>query len=257
MDKLQFLDVDSGTGPVKIAVNARSGQGSALVWLGGFMSDMTSTKAGAIDTWAAAHGRPSVRFDYSGHGCSGGAFKDGTISSWLDQSIRIIETFAGTRPILIGSSMGGWIALLAALKLKASGSLSSPGGIVLIAPAVDFTETLMWDAFPPEIKRQIETTGLWERPSAYSDAPYPITRTLIEDGRRHLLFGKSIETGCPVHILQGAQDVDVPMAHALTLLEHLPHDPVSVTIVPDGDHRLAREADIAKLVAIVAAMPAA
>lgn len=253
-DKLQFLDVDSAGGTRRLAVQARPGKAPGIVWLGGFMSDMTSTKAAALDAWAGENGHASVRFDYSGHGVSGGRFEDGTIGRWLDESLQVIETFAGPAPVLVGSSMGGWIALLATLRLKARGAAAMPSGLVLIAPAVDFTEALMWAAFPPEIKRQIETTGLWHRPSEYSETPYPITRALIEDGRRHLLFGTPFHLGCPVHILQGGLDPDVPQAHALRLVEHLPQDPVTVTLIPDGNHRLSRDEDIAKLVAITAGM---
>ena len=253
-DALQFFDFTSPAGPVKLAVQARRGKTPAIVWLGGFMSDMTSTKATALDDWAAGHGHASVRFDYSGHGASGGDFENGTIGTWLDESIAVIERFAGPRPVLVGSSMGGWIALLATLRLKAALSPHHPGGLVLIAPAVDFTEKLMWAQFPLAIRQQIETAGVWHRHSEYSETPYPITRALIEDGRRHQLYGKPFHLGCPVHILQGGQDPDVPQAHVLQLVEHLPQDNVTVTLIPDGNHRLSREEDIAKLVEITAAM---
>ena len=242
------------TGKVTLQALARPGKGPAIVWLGGFKSDMTSTKAAALDQWAAASGHASLRFDYSGHGASGGRFEDGTIGRWLDESIAMIEAFAGERPILVGSSMGGWIALLATLRLKESGSPHRPGGLVLIAPAVDFTEALMWAQFPDEIKRQIETTGVWLRQSEYAPEPNAITRALIEDGRRHLLFGKPFHLGCPVHILQGGLDPDVPPEHALKLVEHLPQDQVTLTMIPDGNHRLSHDEDIAKLVEITAAM---
>lgn len=253
-DALQTLDVDSPQGKIGIAVRVRTGRSPAIVWLGGFMSDMTSTKAAALDRWAEETGHASVRFDYSGHGISGGRFEEGTIGGWLDQSLQVIERFAGPAPVLVGSSMGGWIALLATLRLAARQSTHAPSGLVLIAPAVDFTERLMWAQFSDAIRDDIMTKGVWHRPSQYSDTPYPITRALIEDGRAHLLFGKPFTTGCPVHILQGGQDPDVPQAHALKLVEHLPHDTVRVTLIPDGDHRLARDEDIAKLVAITAAM---
>ena len=253
-DKLQFLDCSHPAGSVRLAVQARQGKAPAILWLGGFMSDMTSTKAAALDAWAAAQGHASVRFDYSGHGTSGGRFEDGTIGQWLDEALAAIARFGGPAPVLVGSSMGGWIALLATLRLRATGSPQHPSGLVLIAPAVDFTQALMWAAFPAEVKRQIETTGLWHRASEYSETPYPITRALIEDGRRHLLYGKPFHLGCPVHILQGGLDPDVPQAHALKLVEHLPQDPVTVTLIPDGNHRLSRDEDIATLVRVTAAM---
>ena len=150
--------------------------------------------------------------------------------------------------------MGGWIALLAARALAGGCETDRLAGLVLIAPAVDFTETLVWDRLPPAIREEITREGMWHRPSPYSEAPYPITRALIEDGRRHLLLGSPIEAHCPVHILQGMRDDDVPWRHALTLLEHLARDPVSLTLVKDGDHRLSRPEDLARLVAAVAAI---
>jgi pimeloyl-ACP methyl ester carboxylesterase len=147
--------------------------------------------------------------------------------------------------------MGGWIALLATRELLVRTASRAPAGLVLIAPAVDFTERLMWDQFPADVRRTIESDGVFLRPSLYSDEPYPITRALIEDGRRHLLLGSTIRTGCPVHILQGMQDPDVPWRHALALVEHLPGDSVSLTLVKDGDHRLSRPADIERLLAAV------
>jgi pimeloyl-ACP methyl ester carboxylesterase len=150
-----------------------------------------------------------------------------------------------------------WLALLLARELRrqaAAGSApaASLAGLVLIAPAVDFTEELMWKKFSPEVKRQLETTGVWQRPSQYSEAPYPITRGLIEEGRRHLLLGGLIETGCPVRILQGVQDPDVPWEHAIALTSRLAHDDVVLTLVKDGDHRLSRPEDIERLLAAVA-----
>ena len=154
-------------------------------------------------------------------------------------------------PELIGSSMGGWMALLLARELKKKKAKATMAGMVLIAPAPDFTEELMWKGFSPEIRRQIETEGVWLRPSAYGD-PYPITRALIEEGRNHLLLGGTIEVGCPVRILQGAQDPDVPWRHAFALAHRLPADDVVLTMIQDGDHRLSRPQDIARIIAAVA-----
>jgi pimeloyl-ACP methyl ester carboxylesterase len=254
--KRQTLDVENAGRRVTLQADVRSGAGPAIVWLGGFKSDMTSTKAAALDQWAAGSGHACLRFDYSGHGVSGGDFADGTIGRWCDEAVAMIRAFGGARPILVGSSMGGWIALLATLRLKQEGSPHHPGGLVLIAPAVDFTEKLMWAQFPDEVRREVMENGVWMRQSEYSPDPYPITRALIEDGRAHQLLGKPLHLGCPVHILQGGRDPDVPAEHALLLVEHLPRDPVTVTMIPDGDHRLSREQDIAKLVAITAAMVA-
>jgi len=248
----QSLTIGQGADARRIAVISREGKGPQVVWLGGFKSDMRSTKVAALDAWAEGAGRAFLRFDYSGHGESTGVFEDGTISRWLEEALEVIGRFGSPRPILVGSSMGGWIALLAARRL--AGSARAPSGIVLIAPAVDMTERLMWERFPEEIRKSVEETGVYHRPSAYSEAPYAITRGLIEDGRNHLLFGQTIETGCPVHILQGMLDPDVPWSHAMQLVEHLPGDSVSLTLIKDGDHRLSRDEDLERLIAAVEAM---
>ncbi|MDB5521493.1 MAG: alpha/beta hydrolase [Tardiphaga sp.] len=245
----EFLVVGSGDSARRIAVRARPGAAPGLFWLSGFNSDMAGSKAIALDAWAAEHGRACVRFDYSGHGLSEGAFVDGTISRWLEESLAVFERFASGPRIVVGSSMGGWLALLLARELNRRGV--GLAALVLIAPAPDFTETLMWAGFPPEVKAQIETEGVWLRPSAYGE-PYPITRALIEDGRKHLLLGAGIDVGCPVRILQGAQDADVPWQHAFDLAHRLPADDVVLTMIQDGDHRLSRPQDIARLIATVA-----
>jgi len=248
----QFLNVGEGGSARRIAVLVRPGAGPTVFWLGGFRSDMRSTKAEALDVWAARSGRAYVRFDYAGHGESGGASEESTISTWLEDTLAVVEAFATEPFVLVGSSMGGWLALLAARELLKSSR--GPSGLVLIAPAVDFTERLMWQQFPPEIQQTILEKGVYLRPSLYSSEPYPITRALIEDGRRHLLFGGTIATGCPVHILQGMQDPDVPWRHALELVEHLPGDSVSMTLIKDGDHRLSRDEDLERLIAAIEAI---
>ncbi len=264
MSEASLKSVNVGIGPAarRIAVRLREGQGPGVFWLGGFKSDMQGTKAVALDEWAARTGRACLRFDYSGHGESGGAFTDGTIGSWLEDSVAVFEAFAKGPQIVVGSSMGGWMALLLAQELrqraasgaKLSGSLA---GMVLVAPAPDFTEELMWKNFSPEAKRQIETKGSWERPSEYSTEPYVITRALIEDGRKHLVLGGLIETGCPVRILQGVQDTDVPWQHAMELSSRLVRDDVVMTLVKDGDHRLSRPEDIERLIAAVSELSGA
>ena len=222
-----------------------------LFWLGGFKSDMKGTKAVALDDWAKAQGRACLRFDYSGHGESGGAFTDGTIGRWLAETVAVYRQFAEGPQVVIGSSMGGWLALLLAARLRELKGSAPLAGMVLIAPAVDFTEELMWKQFPDAIKREIEEKGAWMRPSAYSEEPYPITRGLIEEGRKHLLLGGLIETGCPVHILQGVQDPDVPWRHVQELMARFARDDVVLTLIKDGDHRLSRPEDIERLIAAV------
>ena len=248
----EFIEVGRGDALRRIAVRARRGNAPGLFWLGGFKSDMAGTKALALDAWAAEHGRACLRFDYSGHGESGGEFTDGTIGRWLEESLAVFDGFCEGPQVVIGSSMGGWMALLLARAIaRRAQSKATLAGLVLIAPAPDFTEELMWKGFPPEAKRAIETAGVWLRPSEYGD-PYPITRNLIEEGRNHLLLGGSIATGCPVRILQGAQDPDVPWRHAFALTERLPSDDVVLTMIRDGDHRLSRPQDIARILAAVA-----
>jgi pimeloyl-ACP methyl ester carboxylesterase len=207
----------------------------------------------ALADWAAQAGRACVRFDYSGHGESEGAFTDGTIGRWLADSLAVFDACCAGPQILIGSSMGGWLALLLTRELKRRGQdgAASIAGMVLIAPAVDFTEELMWKRFSPEIKRELEATGVWARPSQYSPEPYLVTRQLIEDGRKHLLLGGLIETGCPVRILQGVEDPDVPWQHAVDLTSRLASDDVVLTLVKDGDHRLSRPEDIERMIAAV------
>ena len=261
-DCLKFLDVGTGAETRKIAVRQRAGGAPGLLWLGGFKSDMKGTKAQALDAWAAAHGRAMTRFDYSGHGESGGSFTDGTIGRWLEESAAVFAACCAGPQVVVGSSMGGWLALLLLRALMhrqepVDGPGDGPAGghvaaLVLIAPAVDFTEELMWKHFSPEIRRQIDEQGAWERPSRYGEEPYPITRALIQEGRRHLLLGGMIETGCPVRILQGVQDPDVPWQHAVDLTSCLAQDDVVLTLVKDGDHRLSRPEDIERLLAAVA-----
>src|SRR5487761_2402038 len=247
-----FIEVGQGSTARRIAVRARAGGLPGLFWLGGFKSDMMGTKAVALDAWAAERNRACVRFDYSGHGESGGDFIDGTIGRWLEESVAVFERFCSGPQIVIGSSMGGWMALLLARELaRRKATPGSLAGLVLIAPAPDFTEELMWKGFSPEARQQIETSGVWLRPSEYGE-PYPITRALIEEGRKHLLLGGATEVGCPVRILQGAQDPDVPWRHAFALAHRLPADDVVLTMIQDGDHRLSRPQDIARIIAAVA-----
>jgi len=245
----QFLRVGAGDQRREIAVLAQAGKGPPVVWLGGLRSDMRATKAEALAAWAERAERAFIRFDYAGHGESSGDFAQWTMSHWLKDAQAVLAAHTKGPTILVGSSMGGWAALLVTLRQAAS--QLRPAGLVLIAPAVDFTEELMWAQMPEAIRDAIMREGVWQRPSEYSPEPMPITRALIEDGRRHLLFGHPLETGCPIHILQGMKDPDVPYSQALRLVEHLPHDPVVLTLIKDGDHRLSTPEDIARLVAAV------
>ena len=236
----------------EIAVLSRPGAGPGLFWLGGFNSDMAGTKAVALDTFAGTRGLAMTRFDYSGHGRSGGRFEEGTISRWLEEASAVFDRTGGPQ-IVIGSSMGGWLALLLteAHRAAVGPGASRVAGLVLVAPAVDMTRALMWEGMSRKARKELTETGVWRRPSAYAEEPYLITRALIEDGDRHLFGERLIETGCPVHILQGVRDTDVPWRHAPALVSRLASDDVVLTLVKDGDHRLSRPEDIERLTAAV------
>lgn len=255
--ELSFIEVGDKGAKRRIAVRKRGGDAPGVFWLGGFNSDMKGTKAQALDEWTAGQRRACVRFDYSGHGESSGSFADGTIGQWHEESLKVFDAFCDGPQIVVGSSMGGWMALLLARALaKRPASHAKLAGLVLIAPAPDFTEDLMWKGFSQEIRDEIMTKGVWHRPSDYGEA-YPITRNLIEEGRNHLLLGGTIDVGCPVRILQGAQDPDVPWRHAFALTHCLPSDDVVLTLVQDGDHRLSRPQDIARMLGAVSELAAA
>jgi pimeloyl-ACP methyl ester carboxylesterase len=277
-DGSQSIQVGAGAERRTVVARPLPGTSPGLFWLSGYNSDMKGTKAEALAGWAEAQGRAFVRFDYSGHGESGGAFVDGTIGRWVADSLAVFDACCRGPQILVGSSMGGWLALLMVRALRRRppplpppqagegsfmlpppqageggvGAPASVAGMVLIAPAVDFTEELMWKRFTPAIKRELQETGVWQRPSPYSSEPYLVTRQLIEEGRNHLLLGGMIETGCPVRILQGVEDPDVPWRHAVELVSRLASDDVVLTLVKDGDHRLSRPEDIERLIAAVA-----
>jgi pimeloyl-ACP methyl ester carboxylesterase len=249
-----------------------------LVWLCGLKSEMTSTKAAAVADWAQARGLACLRFDYSGHGLSEGRFEAGTVSRWLEDAEAAFRGLTQGPQVLIGSSLGGYIALLLLRKLLAEDRQSAVGGrqsgqagettpdprpptagtestrikaLVLIAPAWDMTD-LMWRNLPSTARRDIEETGVFLRPSRYGDGPYPITRELIEDGSQHLIGAAPLDPGRPVHIIHGLQDPDVPWEHTLDLVAHLSGDWARVTAVPDGEHRLSRPEDIALLLDTIA-----
>jgi pimeloyl-ACP methyl ester carboxylesterase len=226
-----------------------------LVWLGGYRSDMTGTKAAELARFAERMGTACIRFDYSGHGASGGAFTDGTISRWLEESLAVLDqarTRLGTgRLLLVGSSMGGWIALLAARELRRRGRGDDLAGIVLIAPAPDFTGELIEPNLTQADRVSLAERGFFEEPTPYGPEPNVYTLKLIEDGRLNRVLGGVIDTGCPIHVLQGMEDPDVPYTHAIRLMEHLSCDDAVLTLIRDGDHRLSRPEDIEKLLEAV------
>lgn len=237
------------SGGTEVAVRITEGGPPPVVWLGGFRSDMAGGKATALAAWGAERGRRVVRFDYRGHGESGGRFEDFVLSDWLDDARAVMDRHAAGPAVAVGSSMGGWIALLLARERAAAGRPLA--GLVLLAPAADFTERLMWPRLPDSVREAITREGIAHLPSQYGE-PTPVTAALFEDGRRHLLYGEApIETRCPVHIVQGVEDPDVPHTHALELVERLATDSVVLTLVKDGDHRLSRPEDIARILAAV------
>ncbi|MFN3765566.1 MAG: alpha/beta hydrolase [Aliihoeflea sp.] len=235
------LEVDG----IDIAYRRRAGRAPGIVWLGGYRSDMLGTKAEALDAWALETDRASLRHDYSGHGESGGAFVDGTISRWLAESLAVFRSQTEGPQVLVGSSMGAWIALRMVQELQKAGEGGRVGGLLLLAPAPDFTIELMEPKLTRAHRRDLETRGYMEEHSEYSPEPNIYTRALFEDGRVNRVMNGIIDTHCPVTIIQGLADPDVPHTHALKLVEHLPADDVTVSLVKDGDHRLSRPQDIA------------
>jgi pimeloyl-ACP methyl ester carboxylesterase len=224
---------------VSLAFSLLPGAGPVVVFLPGFASDMGGTKALMLRDACAARGQAMLRLDYSGHGASGGKFEDGTIGEWAEDAARVIAHATGDSPlVLVGSSMGGWIALLLALRLGARVT-----GMVLIAPAPDFTQALVEERLTAAQREVLDREGFLLPPSEYGP-PMPITKKLIEEGREHLLLGGKIGITCPVRVLHGMRDPDVPWEQSLKLAECLASDDVRLIFLKDGDHRLSRDADL-------------
>jgi pimeloyl-ACP methyl ester carboxylesterase len=240
-----FLD----RGGERLAWRREPGAGPTVVWLGGFRSDMTGTKAEALADWARASGRDYLRFDYFGHGASSGDFAQGTIGRWREDALSVIDALTEGPLVLVGSSMGGWIACLAALarpeRVKA---------LVLVAPAPDFTDKLMEPELDDDARQALALEGAWTRRSDYDPAGYPITRELLEEGRRWSILPGPVPITAPVRILQGEADADVPWRHALALHQALASPDCVFTLVKAGDHRLSTPADLARLTAAVEAV---
>ena len=227
----EFLDGPQGR---RIAFERQAGQGPGVVFLGGFKSDMRGSKAEHLAQWAARTGRAFLRFDYSGHGESSGDFEDGSIGDWAADAMAAISTLTDGPQVLVGSSMGGWISLLVARAMP-----ERVAGLVGIAAAPDFTEDGYWAAATPAQREALLRDGRWELPSEYSDAPYVITRHLIEDGRNHLVLRSPLALPFPVRLLQGTADPDVPMDWALRLLDHAQSPDLHLTLVKGADHRFS------------------
>jgi pimeloyl-ACP methyl ester carboxylesterase len=239
---VRFVDRDGGE---RVACLVTPGAGPTVVFLGGYASDMTGTKAVFLEDWCRRRGRAFVRFDYQGHGRSSGRLIDGTIGAWRDDALAVLRTCTGGPLVLVGSSMGGWLMLLAALAL--------PGrvrGLVGVAAAPDFTEDLVWARLDPEERRALQRDGVLHHPSRYG-APLPFTWRLVEEGRRHLLLRAPIPLECPVRLLHGVADPEVPWETSCRLAEALSARDVTVTLVKGGEHRLAEPRELALLAAAV------
>ena len=253
----QMLSVGDAYGPRQLAWlrSAATGVGAdqpGLLWLPGFNSVMTSSKASALAAWAARTGRELTRFDYSGHGASSGRFEAGTIGQWLADCSAVYARLTAGPQIVVGSSMGGYLALLLARELRGS-EASRLAGLVLIAPAWNMTERLMWAEMSAEARAELERTGVWRRPSADGE-PYPITRRLIEEGREHLININTLELNCPLRILHGVKDADVPFPGSADLVRRQGKADARLIAIHDGDHRLARDEDVARLIGEIEAL---
>ena len=235
-----------------IAYRAMEGTSPGVMFCGGFMSDMTGTKATALEAHCRRAGRAFIRFDYSGHGVSEGAFRDGTIGAWRDDALAVLDEVVCGPQVIVGSSMGGWIVLLLALARP-----ERVAGLVGVAAAPDFTEDLIWSTLDDEGRRTLAESGEIVMPCDYGEDPYPITMGLIEEGRDHLLLQAPIALKCPIHLLQGMRDEDVPWRTVLKIAELVESERVVVELVKDGDHRLSREDDLARLCAAVDAVAGA
>ncbi len=259
-DEPQFLDFSEAPNRRRLAYRLSGAEGEAsigLIWLPGFLSDMESTKALTLASWAEEHGMPMLRFDYSGHGLSDGDLTEAAVGDWLGETCAMLKLLLAKarRAIAVGSSMGGWIALLLARKLAKEGALGRLAGLVLVAPAWDMTEKLIFARMSDEAKATLARDGVFYEPSLYGD-PYPITKRLIEEGRNHLAGDLPFAFDLPVRILQGMRDPDVPWRHTLALVERLSSNDVELTLVKDGDHRLSREQDLRRLESTIAALVA-
>lgn len=243
MSETQFLTRPDGQ---RLAYSATPGAAPGVLFCGGFKSDMTGTKAMALEQAATARGTGFVRFDYSGHGQSDGRFIEGTIGRWKEDTLAVLDQVCQGPQVIVGSSMGGWLATLAALARP-----ERVAGLVLIAPALDFTDELMWTQLDDNQRAILLRDGILREPSQYSDEPYEYSLQLITEGRLHKVLQQGIALDKPVRILQGMVDPDVPWQHAVKTIEGFRGADTRLTLIKDGDHRLSRPQDIALLIETV------
>lgn len=251
--ELQFLTVGTGAEARKIAFRKSEGKNPGLIWLGGYRSDMLGSKAQMLQTWADENNHACLRHDYSGHGESqtdgAGDFLLGNITRWLEETLEVFDAQTTGPQILVGSSMGCWIALRLLQELKKRGDQQSRiTGMILIAPAPDFATELTWPKMSEQQRQEVLQNGYFEEATPDPNWKLLFTKTLFDDAKNNLVLTDLIETNCPVHILQGALDEAVPVEHALRMAELMPSDQVTMTVIKDGDHRLSRDEDLALLI---------
>jgi pimeloyl-ACP methyl ester carboxylesterase len=243
--EVRFVTGENGA---RLAYVARSGATPTVVFLGGYASDMTGTKAGFLEAWCEARGQAFLRFDYQGHGQSSGALAQGTIGAWRDDALAVVRECVAGPVVLVGSSMGAWVMVLAAIAMP-----ERVHALVGVAAAPDFTEDLLWAALDADQRRTLQRDGILRLPSSYGE-PLPFTWRLVEDGRRHLVLRAPLDLGCPVRLIHGTGDLDVPWMTSLRLVEAIRGPDVTLTLVKDGGHRLSEPRDLALLGATVASL---
>ena len=240
----QILHLPDGAA---IAYHRSQGKGPGVMFMGGFMSDMTGTKAMALERWCHARGQAFLRFDYSGHGASSGRFEDGTIGRWAAEAITVLDRLTEGPQILVGSSMGAWLMLLAALARP-----ERIAGLLGVACAADFIENTIWQALDGPARERLQQEGVIYVPSDYDEIPCPITLRLIEEARRHSLLDRdALPIHCAVRLLHGMRDASVPWRNSLRVAERLASDDVHIVLVKDGEHRMSRDQDLALLTSML------
>lgn len=239
IDTPSFLDAADG---VRLAYHLVEGKAPTVVFLGGFRSDMTGNKARAIDAWCRQRGQSFLRFDYQGHGASSGEFEQCTVGVWFNDALEVVDNLTTGPLVLVGSSMGGWI-----MSLVARARAQRIAGLVGVAVAPNFTSEIMWPAMTLESRNKIERDGVLLVPSQYDDEPYPITKKMIDDGANHDVLGSPVSVSCPVRLIHGLVDPDVPWEMSMKLANAISGNDVVVTLIKDGDHRLSKPHELDRM----------